>query len=271
MDLLVQLILKIPNVIWSAIIASCLTFFGVLLTNRGNEKRQAAQLKHEEFKYQSQQKFELKKEVYLNAAQSFYKVLSVIPKLSDLSFEHEYISSIMNDHQEIIAKVYLVAKEDSVATIMNYSADLIESLLVSMKQRMVLLDQNSAVDVYRTALIESNKEKDRLVAMVQELQVSGRRDNDALKYLSERFQSQVNITQKHQSSLDAQIQKLAPQQKIFFVDCMKEHARLLSLISPVILALRSELELDEDSKLFIDAFNADIKRMSKAFEKAFDY
>lgn len=61
MESIIELISKVPNVIWSAVIASCLTFLGVLWTNRGNEKRQAALLEHEKQKYQSEQKLALKK------------------------------------------------------------------------------------------------------------------------------------------------------------------------------------------------------------------
>lgn len=47
MELLIIWIAKVPNVIWSAVIASCLTIFGVFLTNRGNERRQEAVLEYE--------------------------------------------------------------------------------------------------------------------------------------------------------------------------------------------------------------------------------
>ena len=56
MESFIELISKVPNVVWSAVIASFLTFLGVLWTNRGSEKRQAALLEHEKQKYQSEQK-----------------------------------------------------------------------------------------------------------------------------------------------------------------------------------------------------------------------
>ncbi len=64
MEVLIYWISKVPNVIWSAIIASCLTFFGVYLTNKGNAKRQASVLLHEKEKFQFEQKLALKKKFF---------------------------------------------------------------------------------------------------------------------------------------------------------------------------------------------------------------
>jgi hypothetical protein len=74
MEILVSWLSNVPNVIWSAIIASLLTLSGVLWTNRGNEKRQAALLEHERQKFLSEQRLSLKKEVFLNVASSFADV-----------------------------------------------------------------------------------------------------------------------------------------------------------------------------------------------------
>ena len=64
MEILIGWISQVPNVIWSAIIASFLTFLGVLWTNKGNEKRQIALLEHEKEKFQAEQKIALKKRCF---------------------------------------------------------------------------------------------------------------------------------------------------------------------------------------------------------------
>jgi hypothetical protein len=47
----------------------------VYLTNKYHERRQTTLLAHEKQKYQSEQKFTLKKEVFLDVARSFADVL----------------------------------------------------------------------------------------------------------------------------------------------------------------------------------------------------
>ena len=104
MELLIIWIAKVPNVIWSAVIASCLTISGVFLTNRGNVRRQEAVLEYEKEKFKSAQKLALKKEVFLNVASSFADVLGVIPKLMNLDFSQKEIHREMESHGGIVAK-----------------------------------------------------------------------------------------------------------------------------------------------------------------------
>ena len=151
MQLLLCWLSNVPNVIWSAIIASCLTLIGVFLTNRGNERRQIKLLEHESNKFNSQQKIALKKEVFLDAAKSFADVLSVIPNLMSLDTKQEDIDLKLKDHSGIVAKCYLVAREESVGKILEFSAEAGEVLLNLISIRMKLL--NDKADANRSQAV----------------------------------------------------------------------------------------------------------------------
>ena len=56
----------------------------------------------------------------------------------------------------------------------------------------------------------------------------------------------------------------------FAKKCMNEHSRLLSLLPPMTIALRAELENDQNSQTFVDALNDNIKRMNVAFDSLFE-
>ena len=161
MEVLICWISKVPNVIWSAVIASLLTFFGVYLTNKGNERRQTAALNYEKEKFQAEQKLALKKEVFLNVASSFSDVLGIFPKLMNLDFSDNEINEQTADHGGVVAKSYLAAKEDSVAEILNYSAETAETLLSLLKDRATLLDHKKAIEIYQDTIGSANEEKNR--------------------------------------------------------------------------------------------------------------
>ena len=52
--------------------------------------------------------------------------------------------------------------------------------------------------------------------------------------------------------------------------CIQEHSRLLTLITPMTIAVRDELGNDGDSKVFVDALNSNISRMNIAYGKLFE-
>jgi hypothetical protein len=266
MEYITELICKVPNVIWSAIIASFLTFLGVLWTNKGNEKRQSALLEHEKQKYRSEQKLALKKEVFLNVARSFADVLGIIPKLINLDFSQKEIETQMADHSGIVAKSYLAAKETSVAEILNYSAETAEAFIHLMKDRAVVQDHKKASEIYQTYVDSANTEKDRVISILRELNLQGRRDPVIFDYLNDTYEVQEGIVQKNIKNKEEQLSILEPLHKSFTKKCLSEHSRLLSMLPPMSIALRKELDNDEDSQIFTDALNHNINRMNNAFD-----
>ncbi len=268
METLICWISQVPNVIWSAIIASLLTILGVMLTNKGNEKRQIALLKHEKQKFLSEQKLALKKEVFLNLASSFADVLGIITKLTNLNFSEKEINEQMANHSGIVAKSYLAAKEDSVAKILDYSSETAETFLDLMKDRAVLLDHKKATEIYQSMIDSANVEKDRILTM-KEFNIQGKNDQATLDYLNNRYEFEENTVKTSTDSRKEQESILKPLHISFIKRCIEEHGRLLSLLPPMTIALRNELDNDGDSEVFINALNTNISRMNIAFGKLF--
>jgi hypothetical protein len=261
---------KIPNVVWSAVIASCLTFIGVFLTNRGNERRQASLLEHEKQKFQAEQRLALKKEVFLNVASSFANVLEVVPKLVNLDFSQKEIDTQLSGHSGIVAKSYLAAKEDSVSEILNYSAEIGEAFLKLMPVRAVLLDHKQAIEIYQDTINSANAEKNRIAQIVKEMNVRGSNDQSTYNYLRNIYETQSAIIDSNSKSKAEQEEIIKPLHISFSKECISQHGRLLSLIPPMTIALRNELENNGNSEVFIKALNENISRMNSAFEKLFD-
>lgn len=270
MESIIELISKIPNVVWSGVVASCLTFMGVLWTNKGNEKRQTALLEHEKQKYQSEQKLTLKKEVFLNVASSFADILEILPKLINLDFTQEGIETKMAGHSGIVAKSYLAAKEESVAAILNYSAETAEALIRLMKERAVVLDHKKAIEIYQSTINSAQDEKDRIISIMKELNLQGHNNQATFNYLNKSYETQEAIVERSKISLEEQESILEPLFLIFAKKCISEHSRLLSLLPPMTIALRGELENDQDSQTFVDALNENIERMNLAFDSLFE-
>ncbi|MDC9497480.1 MULTISPECIES: hypothetical protein [unclassified Pseudoalteromonas] len=270
MESFIELISKLPNVIWSAVIASLLTFLGVLWTNKGNEKRQTALLEHEKQKYQSEQKLALKKEVFLNVARSFADVLGIIPKLMNLDFTQKEIEIQISDHSGIVAKSYLAAKEESVAAVLNYSAETAEVFIKLMQERAVALEHKKAIEIYQATIDSAKKEKDRIISMMKELNLQGHNNQATFDYLNKNYEIQESIINRSTVSLEEQKSILQPLHMTFAKKCLSEHSRLLSLLPPMTIALRGELENDQNSQTFVDALNDNIQRINAAFDSIFE-
>jgi len=270
MEVLICWISKVPNVVWSAIIASLLTFLGVLWTNKGNEKRQAAILSHEEKKFKSEQKIALKRDVFLEAAGSFANAIGIIPKLMNINFTEKDIEEQLKGHAAIVAKTYLSASESSISEILNFSSELAEAILGLSKPRQEILGHKKAIDVYQKIIDDSNKEKDRIISIMKEFNIQGRKDDATFNYLNASYETQEKIISENQEHLDNQSRVITTKYKEFCKNCIAENSRILLLLPTMTIALRKELENDENSQIFINAIEESARRMKTSFEQLLD-
>lgn len=267
MDLLIFWISKIPNVVWSAIIASFLTFLGVMWTNKGSEKRQIALLAYEERKLKSEQKISLKKDVFLEVAGSFANVIGILPKLMNLNVTDNDINEQMGDHSAIVAKTYLSANEITVAEILKYSTEVADAYLGLIKPRSILLDHKRAIEIYQETIDQANAEKNRIVSIMKEFNLQGRNDKATFDYLNQSYESQEKVIGKNLHNQDKQKKILQELHKEYCKKCILEHGRIILLLPPMTIALRKELENDGDSQVFIEAINKSVQRMKASFEQ----
>jgi len=259
----------IPAVIWSAIIASLLTIFGVWLTNRGNARRQSELLAHEEKKFKFEQNLALKKEVFLEVAASFSRALSVFPRLVDLTIPQKEMFSVMDEHGPTVAKSYLIAKEDTVSKLLAYSNEVTEAYFPLLKSRIILLDHNENITIYQDMISKAEKEQDRLIGIMKELNLQGNSDQHTWDYINKSIESQGKIIIEYNESIKEQQSILEPLHKEFAAECISAYARLGTSIAPVTIAVRKELDNDIDSKLFSETMNAAMARMEDKFAKEF--
>jgi len=237
--------------------------------NRENLNSTNELLVHEKDKFRSEQKLNLKKEVFLDLASSFADVLGVIPKLMKLEYSEKDINDQMKFHGGIVAKSYLVAEEKSVAEILKYSAETGEVFINLIRMRAVLLDHKEAIRIYQGTIDSANAEKNRIVSMMKEFNLQGRNDAHLFDHLNKSYDFHDEAVKENTESKSRQESKLKPLHLDFAKKCIDEHSRLLSLLPPMTIALRKELDNDEDSDIFVKALNSNVSRMRTAFGDVF--
>lgn len=270
MEYLKFLIDSVPDVIWSGIIASLLTFIGVLWTNKGAEKRQILLLKFEKEKFQSQQKLALKKEVFIGVSSHFSICLNGVVKLANLDFSHKHIEEELTSKSYFVANSYLVAKDDSLEKILEFSTEIAEVFPKLIPERIVLLDYKEAVSIYKNGIDNANKEKNRIVSIMKEFNLQGRNDKAVFDYLERDYKFQDSIIIENTEAIKKTQDELDKMHIEFCKKCFEEHSRLISLLPSVAIALRNELETETDSQKIMISLNKNVERVKVVYSKIFN-
>src|SRR5258706_7277488 len=104
-DKLVALLGREPATFWGVVTGSFLTLIGVIATNKGNDRRLAAQLTHDREMQARERDQILRKDIYLAAAEAIQAGVSAIPRFGDLNIPHNDLLKDYTQKAPSIAKV----------------------------------------------------------------------------------------------------------------------------------------------------------------------
>ena len=144
-----QLLGKIPSSFWGVVVGALFPLLGIFFTNRANNRRLSLQLQNDRELKNREREMTFRKDTYAAAAEAIAASMSVLSKLSELSFSLKEVSATYLDTSPILAKVNLVAGEDTIRALANFGTEFARAFLRLAQQRMVLsiLQEQIAVKV----------------------------------------------------------------------------------------------------------------------------
>lgn len=107
---LLNFLRTVPDVVWSGIIASLLTFFGVMLSNGSNTKRLRIQLKHDAEEKSRERISVLRRDVYLKAIEELNRVNAKLVGLAQADFVNSNPTDDLQDFYAAASKLQLIAE-----------------------------------------------------------------------------------------------------------------------------------------------------------------
>jgi hypothetical protein len=158
MNAFVGLLLSIPDVIWSGVIASAITLSGVLILDRSNTKRLQIQLKHDAAENATERNSTLRREVYLLAAEELTKVNTYLATLSQIDLTKTNAGDGLKGFFAAAAKLQLVA-EPKTAVLVNQLVASYGELGMKLMGRLMPLQQSRSDisisdDLYNKSQVE---------------------------------------------------------------------------------------------------------------------
>jgi hypothetical protein len=267
MDNVSFIISSIPNVIWSALIASLLTFLGVMWIKRGDAHRQQKSPTDEESKFQIEQNMAFKKEAYFEMAAMFARTLSTFKKLTELEYSPKELREHARDPEEAVAKAILIADADTVSKLQEFSFALNEALIHLLRRRETLLDNQRSIDTYKEIITNANAEKDRLITILKESNMQGQGDIYTLTSIEDSYKSQEEIIANAQNKIDEIKAAFKQLHREFINNCWTEYSRFSVAMAPVTIAVRNELGSDIDAGKFEQIIQTSMSRVLATIEK----
>jgi hypothetical protein len=264
MQSIITTFLSIPNVIWAAIIASGLTFLGVTLSNRANRKCLLLQLNHAAQQKDKERELQIRKEVYMEAAEAIAESIKDIQLLPNRIIYTNNLE-IGNKLLQALAKVHMVGTLDTIKNTIQFMGKFNQLTLpivpeitkfAVLKQELANLNNLSEIQINSMKEINKNFEQ---------MNSSSKQNPNILDIYKKTFES---MKTNHDTTIASMINKEAQQKTLhtkLLSMCLKAGIYLQKESLYVILSIRKELNLEIDSAEYI----SEMEEMFKKFDGLF--
>lgn len=180
---LISYLKDIPNVVWSGIVASCITLFGVMLSNGSNTKRLKLQLDHDAREKSKDKINNLRKEVYLKAIEDIEATNIHISTLANRDLTNSNMNAEIQAIGASIAKLKLVAEPETARLAGELSAALGALFLKLLPRLIPLMEAKSEIEINDSAYISSSAEASRIMREMHKFNEEGRQDANIFQTL----------------------------------------------------------------------------------------
>ncbi len=262
---------SIPNTVWAAIIASCLTIGGVLLTNRGNDKRLLAQLSHDAEQRKNESLMALRKNVYLPAIEAVSNNYLMLSKMSNLDLTENEISNIFSISAASTSKINLIGTTETVKSVSTLSSILASTYLKLTAKRIKLIEKRDDIEILNNLINDSSKEKDRLLELMKEFNLQGSNDKRRWDVINDRYEYETKQTDKYISERDILSSENEIAIKAYAMECYKSLKAIGKPITEAIAAIRKEMDIpfdnEEYQKIMDESFTSGEVSLDEFFEE----
>jgi hypothetical protein len=229
-----QLLDKIPATFWGVVFGSFFTLLGSIVTNRANDHRLRLQLQNDRELKNREREMTFRKDTYAAAAEAIAVSIGALSKFSDLSFSPKEVSETYLEQMPALAKVNLVAGEDTIRALANFGGGFTGAFLRLAQQRMVLSNLQEQIAA-RVALVNSEIEAARLATTNQEIQQM------TSDFSAKRF--------------------------LFVKQCFVENKNVNQLLIPLLVAARMELELSISKERYAEILHQAYSNLEAHFDE----
>lgn len=258
---------RIPGTFWGVVAGSLFTLIGVIITNRAHDRRLDRQLRHDRDAKRLDRDLALRKEIYVGAAEAVSAGLTYLSKLIDLSLPLQTLAQDYFAKQPAIAKVHIVATEDTARALAQFSALFTKVMFGLITLRQPLEQKSNQAKLMMEEISEHRASADALIIQARDRGLAGTAQNEELLRSNLTFHREelVRLVNEHRELLTS----LMNEQVRFASHCKAEISKVTSLLIPLLAAVRAELGVPFDRPTFERIFLDVQAEIDEAAQKLF--
>jgi hypothetical protein len=251
----IQLLDEIPAAFWGVVVGSLFTLTGIYFTNRASDRRLRLQLQNDTELKNREREMSFRKDTYAAAAEAIAVSMSALSKFSDLSFSLKEVSAMYFEKSSVLAKVSLVAGEDTIRALANFGTEYAGAFFRLTQQRMVLGVLQEQIAAKAALLAGFEKTRDAMIELMRHHNIEGLQDPRRFEAIQTNYEFEAGRIATTRQELQIMIAELSAKHIPFAKECFVETERVNRLVLPLLFAARIELELSISKEQCAEIFH----------------
>ena len=169
--------------------------------------------------------------------------LTTVGRFADLSIPHNKLMEGYVEKSAAITKVHVIAKEETAKALTNFTVELGAAYLRLFAKRYPLVAENERLRISKELIDGFAKERDRMLELTKQYNLEGVKDQRRWEVIQNSFDFEQERISKTIKESEALVSTLWVKQLEYVKECSSESTRLGRLLVPLLVAVRSELEL----------------------------
>jgi len=203
MQEIIALLKSIPDVIWSAFLASILTLSGVLISNRSNTTRLRLQLEHDGREKQKERVAALRRDVYLRTVEELVKANAHLASLPQIDITKINIGEGFQGFFSVSARLQLVAEPKTAILVNALVAEYGELIVKMMVYLIPVSDAKSSIAIADDHYVKSQSEISRILSEMKKINEAGNPNPIVFAVLKSSFESQQKLSDQYAQERDS--------------------------------------------------------------------
>lgn len=266
MNQLINLFRAVPDVIWSAVLASLLTLSGVLISNRSNTTRQRIQLQHDADQKAKERNAALRREVYLKLAEELTQANSYLARLPQVDASKANPAEGMQGFFAAAARLQLVAEPKTALLVNELVGSYGELLLRLISRSMPLQAARQKITLHDDLYSRAEEQVTRVLGEMVKFNESAQANKQvfcALQRSFEGFQTQASEHADRRADAWEAFNRLNIQ---FHTQVISELRGIVEQQIPAMVEIRRDLGLTTDLDAYREQLERNWRRMSSQFD-----
>jgi hypothetical protein len=210
-----RLLSQVPGTFWGVVAGSVFTLLGSHWTSRANDRR-----------LNREREMAFRKEVFASAAEAVSRAVVTLSKFSDLSVPQKDLSAAILESSPALAKVNLVANEDTVRALTVVMGEITGAFLHLSYQRLALEGLQDNIKIKNDLMRGFATTRDAMLELMRHHNIEGLKDDRRFEAIQKQFDfesGRVNATIQEIGGLETErrLKHVA-----FVKECLAENFRI---------------------------------------------